>query len=66
MGRFLTVREISEALRRSPDAVYRDVRMGRLPHTRVGPKGRLLFDIDEVRAALHGKGNPAPASPPAA
>jgi hypothetical protein len=66
MGKYLTVPELADALRRSADSIYRDHKLGKIPSVRVGARGRLLFDVDEVRAALHGKAQPAPAPTPAA
>jgi excisionase family DNA binding protein len=66
MSRYLTVAELAEALRRSRDSVYRDYRLGRIPALRVGARGRLLFDVDDVRAALRHKSQPAPTPNPAA
>lgn len=48
----LTVPEAAQALRVSPDTVRALVREGRLKAVRVRPRGRLLFDPADVRAAL--------------
>jgi hypothetical protein len=62
----MTVSELAEALRRSPESIYRDHKLGKIPSVRVGLRGRLLFDVDQVVAALHHKGQPAPTANPAA
>ncbi len=52
MGTLLTVNELATALRRSRSSIYKNTRLKRIPCVRVGTRGRLLFDVDEVRAAL--------------
>jgi excisionase family DNA binding protein len=61
----LTTQEMAERLRRSKYQVYQDVKAGRIPAVRIHPKGRLLFNADEVERALHRSGSDASTSAPA-
>jgi excisionase family DNA binding protein len=73
MTRLLTTAEVAERLRCSVWNVRDLVRAGRLPSVRLKPRGRLLFDEDELRQAIRdghrgergGEGQLAPARAPA-
>jgi excisionase family DNA binding protein len=52
MSQYLTVPELALVLRRSLWTIYRDAKSGRIPSHRLNRRGRILFDPDEVRAAL--------------
>jgi excisionase family DNA binding protein len=61
MTRHLTTLEIAERLRMSPDRVRILARAGVIPARRACPRGRLLFDEDDVLAALRRAGRGAEA-----
>jgi hypothetical protein len=56
MPPFVTVPELAAALRVSPWSVYRNARAGRIPYSRLGDRGKLLFNPVEVIAALQRNG----------
>ena len=47
MGELLTVREFAKRIRKSPKALYADLRRGLWPHSRVGK--RIFFDPETVK-----------------
>ena len=59
MNRKLTAPEVADLLRLSVEHVYDLVKAGTLPARRLHPRGKLLFDHDEVEAALRRTGRPA-------
>jgi excisionase family DNA binding protein len=65
MGRKMTTTEVADLIRMSPDHVRRLALSGALPARRIGPRGRLLFDEQEVAAALRrvGQAEAAAAAP---
>ena len=52
MSKLLLCEEVAALLRVSPDTVRDMVREGRLRAARVRPRGRLLFEYDDVMTAL--------------
>jgi excisionase family DNA binding protein len=52
MSRKLLTEEVAEMLRMSPDSVRELVAEGRLKASRCRPRGRLLFNLADVEAAL--------------
>ena len=59
MKRKLTAPEVADLLRLSVEHIYDLVQQGVLPAQRLHPRGKLLFDPDEVEAALHRTGRAA-------
>ena len=62
MGEKLTAAEQAARLRMSRERLYRLVRAGYVPALRLRPRGRLLFDPQEVEAALRGAAGRQPVS----
>jgi excisionase family DNA binding protein len=52
MGKHLTTAELASWLRVTPDRIRALVRTGTLPARRLTPRGRLLFDPEQVEKAL--------------
>ena len=59
MKRKLTAPEVADLLRLSVEHVYDLVKARVVPAQRLHPRGKLLFDSDEVEAALRRTGRPA-------
>jgi hypothetical protein len=64
MVKHLTTLELADRLRLSPDRVRILARAGILPGRRLTPRGRLLFDQDEVLTALRRAGRGAEKAEP--
>jgi excisionase family DNA binding protein len=58
MKRKLTAPEVADLLRLSVEHLYDLVKSGVVPAQRLSPRGKLLFDPDEVQAALRRAGQP--------
>jgi excisionase family DNA binding protein len=56
MKRQLTAPEVADALRVSVEHLYDLVKRGAVPAYRLNPRGKLLFDPDDVEAALRRSG----------
>ncbi len=52
MSQYLTVAELAGQLRRSVSDIYRLTRERRIPSIRLRPRGRILYDPEQVRQAL--------------
>jgi excisionase family DNA binding protein len=62
LKRYLSVKQICERLAVCKSLVYRLVREGEIPSTRLA--GKILIPIDELQALLEAKNGDAPTVPP--